>query len=234
MSRSFTISDSNPFGDGFSGAISLPLLPDLIQIYTVSLANGALTIRQGDGEGTIWFERGEIVHAICGDAIGEEAVFRLLEWHNGQFSLDPDARATTRSITATWQNVLMEGCRRLDESGLAAAATVPPATVDAALSEIASQLGGFRAVALFEADGSLIGQRTRPNGPNLATIGDDLVTMLRFAPPALQDSFWTAGAQMHFVAPLPNGRVLHLVVEGTAVALPLLRRAVERVAERLS
>src|SRR5689334_7150367 len=74
---------------GFSGAISLPLLPDLIQIYTVSLANGALTIRRGVDQGTIWFEQGQMVHAECGDLVGEEAVYQLLHWENGHFSLDP-------------------------------------------------------------------------------------------------------------------------------------------------
>jgi CheY-like chemotaxis protein len=102
-------------GAGFSGAISLPMLPDLIQIYTLSMANGALTIRHGERSGTIWFERGAIVHACCGDLRAERAVYELLRWQGGAFSLDPAATPPERSITASWQEVLMEGCRLLDE-----------------------------------------------------------------------------------------------------------------------
>src|SRR4029453_5010210 len=101
---------------GFSGAISLPLLPDLIQVYTASMADGALTIRRGPNEGTIWFERGEMIPAVCGQSVGGEAVYALLQWQNGHFSLDAGARSTVRSITSSWQTVLMEGCRLLDES----------------------------------------------------------------------------------------------------------------------
>ncbi len=99
---------------GFSGAISL-LLPDLIQIHTQSLATGALHIRRGDERGSIWFERGAIVHASCGEERGDTAVYRLLHWQGGAFELEAGALAPEVTITAGWQEVLMEGCRRLDE-----------------------------------------------------------------------------------------------------------------------
>lgn len=101
---------------GFSGAISLPLLPDLVQIYTLSMATGALSIRRGVDAGTIWFERGEIVHAECGALSGEAAVYELLAWQSGAFSLDTSARTQARTIEAKWQTLLLEGCRLLDEA----------------------------------------------------------------------------------------------------------------------
>lgn len=101
---------------GFSGAISLPLLPDLVQIYTLSMATGALSIRRGADAGTIWFERGEIVHAECGALSGESAVYELLAWQSGSFSLDTSARTQARTIEAKWQTLLLEGCRLLDEA----------------------------------------------------------------------------------------------------------------------
>lgn len=102
--------------EGFSGAISLPMLPDLLQIYTLSLATGALTLNQGSRSGTIWFDRGEIVHASCGAITSDEAVYELLSWQGGNFLLDSRARAPERSITTGWQHLLLEGCRRLDEA----------------------------------------------------------------------------------------------------------------------
>ncbi|MEM7356174.1 MAG: DUF4388 domain-containing protein, partial [Acidobacteriota bacterium] len=103
-------------GEGFSGAISLPMLPDLIQVYTLSQTTGALNIRRRGTTGTIWFDLGKIVHATCGDRSGEEAVYELLSWQGGKFSLDTETRPTETTITVSWQKVLLEGCRRLDEA----------------------------------------------------------------------------------------------------------------------
>lgn len=104
-------------GEGFSGSISLPMLPDLIQVYTLSQTTGALGIRRGGNSGTIWFDNGKIVHAICGNLAGEAAVYQLVSWQGGAFSLDTATRPERRTITASWQEVLLEGCRLLDEEG---------------------------------------------------------------------------------------------------------------------
>jgi CheY-like chemotaxis protein len=101
---------------GFSGAISLPMLPDLIQIYALSRTTGALRIARGAQEGAIWFAQGEIVHAACDSTVGEEAFYQLLTWDGGRFALESDGGAPARTIDATWQELLVEGCRRMDEA----------------------------------------------------------------------------------------------------------------------
>lgn len=223
--------------EGFSGEISLPLLPDLIQIYTVSMATGALTIRSGSERGTIWFDRGEIVHAVCGAERGEPAVYRMLHWSDGEFSLDSRARAPERTIVASWQNVLMEGCRLLDEAG-------DGGGMDTACAELARTLEGLRHVAVFDATGRLLAQRSRADGAGLAAAGPALVEMLRqqgralealsIAPSSLLDCCWILGDQMHLIQSLDNqslhhGRLLHVVVERNDINLAVLRRAIERV-----
>lgn len=219
--------------EGFSGEISLPLLPDLIQIYTVSMATGALTIRSGSERGTIWFDRGEIVHAVCGEERGERAVYEMLHWNDGVFALDSGARAPERTISASWQNVLMEGCRLLDESGGGGGG------MDTACAELARTLEGLRHVAVFDAAGRLLAQRSRADGAGLAAAGPALVEMLRqqgrmlealaIAPASFLDCCWLLGDQMHLIESLRNGRLLHVVVERNDVNLAVLRRAIERV-----
>ena len=86
---------------GFSGAISVPQLPDLLQLYTQSMASGALTLQQASAVGTIWFDRGDIVHAQCGSTVGAEAVFEMLAWQGGDFSFDRSVQAPQRTIAAT-------------------------------------------------------------------------------------------------------------------------------------
>jgi len=101
---------------GFSGAISLPMLPDLIQVYTLTQTTGALGIRCGDRLGTIWFDRGKVVHAICGDQSAEAAVYEMLSWPDGAFVLDQKTEPAETTITDSWQAMLLEGYRLLDEA----------------------------------------------------------------------------------------------------------------------
>jgi CheY-like chemotaxis protein len=100
---------------GFVGAVSLPLLPDLIQILCLARSSAALHIENGGEAGALWFDQGEIVHAVCAGLSGAPAVYHLLTWTGGQFSMANGEAPPERTITASWQEVLLEGCRRLDE-----------------------------------------------------------------------------------------------------------------------
>lgn len=225
---------------GFSGAISLPLLPDLIQIYTISMADGALTIRRGTQNGTIWFDRGAMVHAVCGELTGEEAVYRLLQWHDGQFSHDKGAQAPCRSITASWQKVLMEGCRRLDEETLEEASAEPFGEL---FSRIEQNLRGLAGVAVLDsADGSLLAQRPQGGALDFEAAGPLVAELLRQqsrimaslgCPPSLLDSLSILGDQVHLLEAMPEGRLLYLVVARDGVNLAAVRRAVDRALGRL-
>lgn len=100
---------------GFSGAISLSLLPDLVQIHALSRVSGALRITREGHAGAIWFQKGGIVHAECGDHTGPEAFYELLRWEGGKFALDPSGTPQSQTIFESAEELLMEGCRRLDE-----------------------------------------------------------------------------------------------------------------------
>lgn len=237
---------SNPDKEGFSGAISLPLLPDLIQIYTTSMASGALTIRRAREFGTIWFDRGAMVHAACGKEVGVDAVYRLLQWHDGQFSLDTAATAPVRSIAASWQEVLMEGCRRLDEQASGRTKPAPSeegtAEVEVVLGEIEQSVDGLLVAGVFESSaGTLIAQRTP--GTDLTVAGPVIAEMVRLEssvmdalgrPMTLQECFSIFGDQVHILVPLQGSRVLYLAVRRDDANLALLRRVVERVCKRFS
>jgi CheY-like chemotaxis protein len=101
---------------GFSGAVVLQMLPDIIQMYALSRVTGALRISRGAAEGGIWFDSGEIVHATCEELTGPAAVYRLLTWDGGSFGLEAGATVPERTVKESWQELLIEGCRLLDES----------------------------------------------------------------------------------------------------------------------
>jgi CheY-like chemotaxis protein/predicted regulator of Ras-like GTPase activity (Roadblock/LC7/MglB family) len=100
---------------GFSGAISVQTLPDIVQLYVLSNATGMLTVRHEDGEGRIWFQHSAIPHAVTGTQRGESAFFEIMMWSGGEFSMRLGDIAPEQSVTANWQELLMESCRRIDE-----------------------------------------------------------------------------------------------------------------------
>jgi CheY-like chemotaxis protein len=110
-----TIDMSLKRNEGFSGSISLQMLPDLIQLYALSQATGALLIKRGREHGSIWFERGDIVHSEYGEDVGQQAFFKLLKWQGGEFSMEPGKRAPRVTINMGWQELLIEGYRLIDE-----------------------------------------------------------------------------------------------------------------------
>jgi hypothetical protein len=100
---------------GFSGAISVQTLPDIVQLYALANTSGVLRIRRRSREGLIWFDHGEIVHASAAGMVGVDAFYEIMLWSGGEFSIDMSAEATSRSIWARWTELLMESCRILDE-----------------------------------------------------------------------------------------------------------------------
>ncbi|MBX3207308.1 MAG: DUF4388 domain-containing protein [Labilithrix sp.] len=100
---------------GFSGAISVQTLPDIVQLYVLSSATGMLVVDHHSGEGRLWFDRGAILHAATVDARGDDAFYQIMMWSGGEFRMRIGAKAPERSIQSDWQELLMESCRRIDE-----------------------------------------------------------------------------------------------------------------------
>lgn len=113
---------------GFSGAISVQTLPDIVQLYALSNATGALWVQRRGIEGKIWFEHGAVTHAAIGDDVGDEAFHTIMVWSGGEFSMAPGEIAPERSIRASWTELLMESCRRIDDARRRSDAVGPPST----------------------------------------------------------------------------------------------------------
>lgn len=101
---------------GFSGAISVQTLPDIVQLYVLSSATGMLRVRHSSGDGLVYFENGAILHAVTRAARGDEAFYEIMMWTGGEFSMRMGLAAPERSVTSNWQELLIESVRRLDES----------------------------------------------------------------------------------------------------------------------
>src|SRR6188768_3656856 len=102
-----------------SGSLEEIPLPDLLQLFGTSKKNGVLVLQTDTHEGRIYLTEGKVrFAAIEGmDAVPPlKAVYRMLDWHQGQFALDPpDSRKFDNPVDAGAQEILMEGIRQQDE-----------------------------------------------------------------------------------------------------------------------
>jgi hypothetical protein len=99
----------------FQGSLAELHLPDIIQLISVSGKTGVFHLTDGSLKGQIYLNDGKIVHAELDDVAGEEAVYALAIWSQGDFRFDPGVATEHRTISKSNTNLLMEAARRLDE-----------------------------------------------------------------------------------------------------------------------
>jgi uncharacterized protein DUF4388 len=99
----------------FQGSLAELHLPDIIQLISVSGKTGVFHLTDGPLRGQIYLHEGKIVHAQLEDTTGEEAVYALAIWSQGDFKFEPGIGTDLRTISKSNTNLLMEAARRLDE-----------------------------------------------------------------------------------------------------------------------
>jgi hypothetical protein len=101
----------------FQGSLKELPLPDIIQLVSVSGKTGVFSLRRnGDSStGEIFLRGGQIVHAHVGDLQGEEAMYELAIWPEGEFVFTPGKETELTTIQKSNTNLLMEAARRIDE-----------------------------------------------------------------------------------------------------------------------
>jgi hypothetical protein len=99
----------------FQGSLKELHLPDVIQLVSVSAKTGCFHLSGKAGQGLIYLLDGNIVHAAVDDLVGEEAVFSMAVWNEGEFRFAPGEATPESTITRSNTNLMMEAARRLDE-----------------------------------------------------------------------------------------------------------------------
>jgi len=93
--------------------------PALMQICNQGRLSGIFTARAEDEANTVavfGFRDGEIIAATAGDTSGAEAVYSFLGWEKGSFKFSPGDPGIGQPLAQSVEHLLLEGCRRLDES----------------------------------------------------------------------------------------------------------------------
>ena len=106
--------------NGFVGEIEGLGLVDIVQFACLSGDYRKLSVLSEDNIGVLYFADNEIVHAEFGELTGEEAFYRIMSWPSGTFSM-LFAKTDQRSIDASWNFLLLEAARRIDEQNRPAA-----------------------------------------------------------------------------------------------------------------
>jgi hypothetical protein len=106
-------------------------LAEVLQMCCLSRRSGQITFRSGESYGYIYIQHGRVLHAMCGVVEGEEAIYLMLSWLGGGFSLDEDILPHRKTIDLTWEQLLLEGARRADV-GLAGPRGTPSVPVTTA------------------------------------------------------------------------------------------------------
>ncbi|HKI86322.1 MAG TPA: DUF4388 domain-containing protein [Thermoanaerobaculia bacterium] len=99
----------------FQGSLKELPLADIIQLVAVSGKTGAFDLTHQDDSGQIFLRDGQIVHAHLGELVGEEAVYELAIWSEGEFVFTPGRETEDTTINKSNTNLLMEAARRIDE-----------------------------------------------------------------------------------------------------------------------
>jgi hypothetical protein len=97
------------------GSLKHLQLADVIQLISVSGKTGMFHLKKEEHLGQIYLKDGNIVHAELDEIKGEEAVYELAIWNDGEFHFEPDVEPALRTISKSNTNLLMEAARRLDE-----------------------------------------------------------------------------------------------------------------------
>jgi DNA-binding response OmpR family regulator len=103
-------------GVRFAGRVADMPVVDVIQTIEISRKSGVIHFTGMQGRtAAIYFRDGRVIDAEAGTLQGEDAVYRLLTWSEGEFQVEFRTVRRREAITTSSQGLLMEGMRRLDE-----------------------------------------------------------------------------------------------------------------------
>lgn len=88
---------------------------DLLQSLELGQKTCSLTVNRNGDSCRMYFSAGQINHAELGETSGDEAVYHVVTWPDGDFEIDFNSRSDQHSTSRSTQGLLMEALRLLDE-----------------------------------------------------------------------------------------------------------------------
>jgi len=91
-------------------------IADLMQSLEMGQKSCRLTVRRGSETCDMFFASGQCKHARRGDVEGEEAVYPVVQWTEGEFEIDFTGTSDRTTIDRSTAGLLMESMRLFDEA----------------------------------------------------------------------------------------------------------------------
>ena len=103
--------------DGVSGVIDSIALTSLLQMINLEKKSVVVKVENRTGQGFLYFNKGEIVHAEYREDTGEEAASQLIKMKKGRFSLlsSQEKRIARRTIDTPFMVLMMNVMKSEDE-----------------------------------------------------------------------------------------------------------------------
>jgi len=102
-----------------SGRLSEIGFPELVQFVASCSLSGRLVFdHEDDGvprRGTIEVREGDVVASFCNGKTGNDAVYEMAEWEDGEFRFEPETDEVETNTTMPTLPLLVEAMKRRDE-----------------------------------------------------------------------------------------------------------------------
>ena len=100
----------------FAGRIEDFCLSDLIETFGVERKTGILTLVNSNGTaGKIYFKKGSVINAEQSGVKGEDAIFKMMAWNKGRFSMLFTSVEEDDAIMISNMGLLLEGAKRMEQ-----------------------------------------------------------------------------------------------------------------------
>lgn len=96
------------------GELAEVSLVDIIQVICNDRGTSQLTVRNGDHEASLFFERGAVVHAQLGSLEGRAALYEMLKWSEGTFELERNVPAPVQTMSGGSAELLLSAMEHID------------------------------------------------------------------------------------------------------------------------
>jgi CheY-like chemotaxis protein len=119
-----------------AGELSTIAFPDLVSIIELARRSGRLSLVTPKRIGTVYFRRGEVIHAVFGNLSGPVAFHWMVAEEEGQFEFSPGlspAEENRRTIFDSAAGLILESARVIDTNR--ASGTMPAAGSDSGFTD---------------------------------------------------------------------------------------------------
>lgn len=99
----------------FNGNLSEFGVVALLQLPGTNHLTGKLILEQSEARAEFFYKKGKLVHAVCGETTGKEALLEVIDWMDGDFAFDSTSHTEEVTIEKDLQNTLMWALKEQDE-----------------------------------------------------------------------------------------------------------------------